>query len=394
MSPVETISAPIALPAPTLTRTDGGGTNALHMNRAGTVIYGGRGPAGGTTVTLRRSFDDGATWETVKDFGFGVLGLCETGDGEVLVALALTSGVLMKSTGWSINPLTATWRQVLAPSGTNCYFRTEWGGHLNSVRGSTIIVNEYGPQTASGFANPAATKIWKSTDNGDTFTLIYDLLTAQPGAYPLHMHATSHDPWTPGRIWQCNGDGGTASTPNARSGIRYSDDGGSTWTLVPGTDNNSATNQVTTIVPMRDCILFLPDGPPFGILRLARTGPTTFGALQVAHLVRGGTNGIALGYQAWRNRDDPTAPLLMAITTGSTAQTIAGNGMLLVTWDGFTFYELTRDSAILTASKGYHNVVGPTATGKVIATLGDGRQTNPSRVVFTMPSRESMPAAL
>jgi len=62
--------------------------------------------------------------------------------------------------------------------------------------------------------------LWKSTDDGRTFSVVYSRTDAR------HYHAVEADPYTAGRIWLTVGDTGTQPR------IGYSDDGGTTFTWV------------------------------------------------------------------------------------------------------------------------------------------------------------------
>lgn len=69
-------------------------------------------------------------------------------------------------------------------------------------------------------ATPEGAYLWRSTDNGATWTLVYDL--SHPAA--KHSHAVKFDPWNPGHAYFSVGDNGWPS-----AGLHRSIDYGLTW---------------------------------------------------------------------------------------------------------------------------------------------------------------------
>jgi hypothetical protein len=181
---------------------------------------------GSNSRKLYRTTDINGTWELVHDFGTGdaVNGIRALGDGEVLV-IRSTDG-LWKSSGWSTNPLTATWSQVLVTNGRVSQFSFD----VDTVSGwvtATCYIN--GDMTNSRY-------VWLSQDNGNTFTQIFDMVDYDPGLDQTHahMHICSLDPFhdsTTPRIWisyHKTADDPTNGTDPVKR-IKYSDDAGQTW---------------------------------------------------------------------------------------------------------------------------------------------------------------------
>lgn len=371
---------PLPLPVVTPTIANGNNINPLAVSKDCTTVYAGQGAAGSTQNTLKQSTNDGTSWTDIHTFSSAVVGFHQLDNGEALVAVGYNTGSIWKSTGFVANPATATWAKVLDSSGAACFFRGEWTLHPWTSSGSLVIVNEYGTQTAAS-GGPFATKVWLSNDYGATWTVIFDLLTKFPGQNVLHMHASAYDPYWD-RLWITHGD----ATGTGQNGIYYSDDRGVTWTSVPGSINSSGlANQVTTIAIMDNCILFLPDGVPAGIFRIARRGYRQMGTFSIAHMIRGGGGGQALGFQAWRNKTIPGSPLLMCNENGANSSN-PGNGQVTGTYDGKHFFTVYRDAVPTSAHQGFYNAVGPTVSGKIVGTITDSRQANLSRFTATMPA--------
>jgi hypothetical protein len=202
------------------------GTGPLPLRSIDGLLWGNVG------ATLHKSFDDGQTWTAVATLpGVGsIIDLREAGDGEVLVA----SNGLWRSTGWSVNPATATWTKVL----------DTLGGTIRRFSWSVDPVSGWVGLTCydNGAKRHLSRWAWLSKDHGETFTEIFDMAVAHPTIDQAlaHMHTVAIDPYHDGphpRLWmsyhKTSDDPTNISDPIIR--LMWSDDQGATWTRY-GTD--------------------------------------------------------------------------------------------------------------------------------------------------------------
>ena len=162
-------------------------------------------------TTIVRSVDEGDNWETFSTSPQGSLhSIYWTNDGEVL--LGFNSNIL-KSSGWSENPKTATWKTVVTRSkGVGIL---PWGIDGD---GTKFIVTEYSGQDRS-----ESRYVWISTDMGETFNVVIDKYDIDP-TNTSHMHGVCYDKWAD-RFFISHGHG-------IIEGVHWSDDDGATWNLV------------------------------------------------------------------------------------------------------------------------------------------------------------------
>src|SRR5690606_18661995 len=106
------------------------GTDPLPVDTFGGYLYGAVG------TSLRRSADDGDTWETLGALPFEPIRLLPTADGEVLAIAAANK--IWKSSGWSAGPGTATWATKVTANGTALFYRFGIDGD-----GTKFIASEY-----------------------------------------------------------------------------------------------------------------------------------------------------------------------------------------------------------------------------------------------------------
>ena len=371
-------AATVAAPAPQLTDVSyiAAGTSGLSellgMLADRQTLVGSRSS---NVRQLGVSTDGGTTWTWGRQFessGWVVTGLIETPDGEVLVSARHTSntaaGTLWRSTGWNKTTADATtWTKVLTASGAGCYFDRRWCLTARSVapawsrRAGQIVVCEYGT-TINNAATPAeaAVRAWRSTDNGATWTAIFDLRDRYPGVTAqLHVHAIAYDPHDD-RVLISTGDGGVT---NGACAVWYCDGedlATPTWTALSGSESTNAATQVTTIVPLESGIVLLSDSSPGGVRRIPRRGFRRYGQLVQAAPIPGGI----IGGAAWRNPDQPGAPLLMTYASTATS----GPPSLLVTSDGETVSEAHREATSISGgAPGLTSVCGPDLLGRVFA---------------------------
>lgn len=228
-------------------------------------------------ASLRRSFDYGRNWETVAALPASPATLRPTADGEVL----FTSGPnLYKSTGWSINPATATYRVVLTATPGATFLPFGFDG--DEIGRQKFIITEYG----SGIPAWAASRyVWISLDAGQTWTVVYDSDTDSGGApEDSHMHGACYDRWAD-RFWWTEGHG-------VGSGYYYSDDDGATHSMLPKNPQFD-TPAATVLVATDDGIVCGSDNHYGGLYGIPRTDDPA--DMQLIHTWR------------WRPPEDGTA---------------------------------------------------------------------------------------
>jgi len=262
----------LSLPSP-LSRVIGEVDGNLYARGEGDIIY--------------ESTDLGKSWQEVHNFTAASLSsegasLHPTNDGEVLINTVTT---LFKSSGWSADPSTATFTQVLQVNDpASGRFYRGWGF---SVVDSYVMVSEYGVPKPGGF------KSYLSTDNGSTFTEVFDLRDHEAGDSNAHNHGCCIDPWHNYRLWQLTADSGNIGT-------HYSDDLGATWTRMPDEAHHiGSIIAPTSMIATEQGILLGSDGAPNGVWRIPRddnyaTAPT----MQVIYELRTGhTGGTHIGFK-------------------------------------------------------------------------------------------------
>jgi hypothetical protein len=369
---------------------------------------------------LYTSIDDAHTWQGPwHTFPDTIHGVRETRDGELLVSIFRAQGNyagLWRSTGWTANHATATWTEVLTPSGQlpnvadpatfpapagtlgdrSNYFNA-WIGGFRVYADGTVVVSEYGKQ-ANGTSIPGARYAFVSNDNGKpgTWRCVCDLWTGPvygvgwvPGTLPYggasvyggasggqHMHGTALDPYT-GRLWATFGDHGCHT--------RYSDDWrrvfsgeNATWTVHPGSStefggqgNHPGSTQSIQAYAFPDRIVFTTDGPIDGITKIEKANPNVIG---VAHDI-GLPHDTQLKYTGGQGFQRSSAhPALFPQYVGS-GGTRSFPG-LIVACDplGERWYDIWTDNQALQNPYGVLTAIGPTNTGKLLASIAlDGR---------------------
>lgn len=347
----------------------------------------------GVTQTIGRNFNDG-TWT--------VTGVMQLASGEVMVALkhATNPGEIWRSTGFVAATGQATsWAKVLTLSGPGVYARSYWGFNSGGIaptwsrHAGAIWITEYGPQTdVAATPDQGAIRVYLSQDDGQTWRTVLDLRTLRPGTdVHLHMHGVTYDPWD-GRLLISHGDGGNG-TGVGSGGIFYSDnptDASPTWTLLPGTDEHLGLFQVTTIAAFESGIISMPDGTPYAARLIPRRGFRRYGPVKETAYVSGAPGLIYIGARIRRNggleNPSPGAPILMCSIEPATN---GGYPQLLASIDGVSVKELYRHgTAVTTGAPGFQFVAGPTADGKIVASLN----VNGSAQVFTADYLPAVPA--
>lgn len=358
--PSALLAVPSVTPSPATITDPGALRHPGWLSRDRATLFNWQG-----APNVRWSSDNGATWNQNPNAlpAGATQAIRDLGDGEILVAAGTTPGKLYRSSGWSANKSAATFSEVLTLSGSNIYVHNSWG---LSVHENIVLVAEYGSKAA----NANARYVYLSEDYGKTWRTILDI----GGTVETHVHGVAYDPWW-GRIWVSRGD--------ATDAILYSDDKGETWATVTDYVASTVKNQVTTIIPMAECVLFLSDSAPNGVLRIRRT-PDRKTIVGVAYRLNSSNSITHIGQLAYRAAY-PGAPVLMSFTNDPAAG-YTGPGVLLATTDGFRFWEVWKDSIDYGGAGGLVTALGPTTDGRYLGTLNDGRQAGYSLLSVTAPT--------
>lgn len=343
------------------------------------TVYGTR--AGKEIVA---STDDGATWTNVFTHpGLdSIRGIWLTPDGEAMYSTENASvggSTLNKSTGWSENPATATWRVVLNVSQKgNLQVQPGWGlsmapkGH---VREGLMVVTEYGGQGTGTDTPSEIGKVWRSWDYGATWEIMF-ILGEQVGVVQQHMHAVAYDQWFDAVIITY----GDANGPNnSKSRISYTFDvtaprAEMTWQHI--FDSGTVAHyQAVTIHPTESQIILGGDGYPCGVYRVGRREDRTYGPVAQALTFRGGTDTGWISQRFYRHQSGEGPVFLAKQYTKDADEPVS-----LDVYDGGTYAEIWRDNANRTGIR-YPNIsaVGLTANGWVVGTYSHNtRATNTS----------------
>lgn len=326
----------------------------------GVVIWGGHGSS------VVQSTNDWLTRTAVGDALTApgpVKAVRPMQDGELLVGTGNSVASEYKSELWRssgydrANPSAATWAKVHEAGTLGARFDNPWGF---SVSGSIVVASEYGLR-----GNDGARRVYLSTNSGVTFAEVFDIMTtplAVSGAPTpdenAHIHSAAYDPHhAGGRIWVTTGD-------SANTATYYSDDLGSTWTLVAG----SESWQATSILPLPDRVLLGSDANPDGVWRIER-GVTP--ALAVAFGLDDRAVLTYVGQLAFQRTS--AHPALFGFTWAQSDED--GSGVIVMTDAlGEGFYCVWHDSFSFVAagsSVGVHVALGPTASGNLVWTSPD-----------------------
>lgn len=287
-------------------------------------------------------------------------GVRELANGELLVSISgdgvSLPGELWRSTDYPTLDTACTWTKVLtANSGPSSYIEGMWG--MSSYQ-NIVCVSEY------GLKNPptdGARYAYLSTDAGLNFSQIFDHGT-NVGS---HLHGIAYDPWW-SAIWLVAGDGAFRT-------INVSFDNGAHWEVV------STVYQPVGIIPIEDCILFVSDAVPNGVMRIDRSGGQVGMVVVTALVIDPAASLTMIGGMPYRAR--PGDPVLLPFFPN-----VADKGSeLWATDDGITFTQLWQDTATGVTERGLYKVVGPTASGYLFGQSNDGRQANYSRITLLAP---------
>lgn len=333
-----------AAPARTVT-TPGAqsGYRRLHIDEAGRIFRGRVGNG------IEISTDNGATWTTLGTFPTPPGAAYLVADGELLVVTTdnyptnTIKSAVYRSSGLAAGCV-VTFSKVLEADDYQQAFGFGW--QCWGADG-TYVMNEY-DHKAPG-SRSAAQHAWITTDNGETWRVIYDHGNGSPSS--RHIHGAAWDPWRQA-IWLTLGDYTGSSNGDRR--IIVSWDMGDNWTTV------TTDHQPTVVRPFPNCVIFGSDNAPNGILRIDNPSPTSL-VLRMNYPLGSGTILTHVAEDAFQ-RVGEGYPLLVPFSA-----TIAGQqSVVLGTYDGIAWWEVWRDSRTYTgASKGANRVCGPDNTGAI-----------------------------
>lgn len=331
------------------------------------------------------SDNDGATRPTeVKQFTGAAEGIVKdllvTSDGEVLIVLSAATGpyqaVIYRSMGFDANPATATWAKVFTtPAAQGATAPLQQYSGLTHDGVDTVAGAWYDAKTNSGgtiYGDNAGVRVRLSLDRGVTWAVVFNLRTwliengiPNPDANTVgfHVHGIEYDPYSDGWVLSY---GDTDSVLGQAGILHFSKD----FTVITPLYRGQSW-QAVGLVALPDCILLGGDGGNRGGLnRIPRRADGSFGPPEQAYLL---TDGIGNA----DNRPEVGAPVLWCHTqiSGTTPRS-----RLLLTADGYIIHELVVDSGyVVSSTNGLQFVVGPTATGKFIASsANDGRYSSAS----------------
>jgi hypothetical protein len=284
-----------------------GSSRPKWLSSDGEVLFGNNGSQ------LLQSKDE---WETTEPIGDllprPIAGVRELSTGELLVSTTGqetaggTRAKLYKTVGYSReNPSETTFKQVLESLTDITQFTNHWGF---SVYENIVVVSEYGQWDETG-----ARRVYLSTDYGDTFSQIFDLLTTEAiGRPPIqpnaHVHSCCYDPYH-NRIWITVGD-----RPN--SGVYYSDNLGESWVFV----ENSDVTQFTTVTALPSCVLFgTDDTKSAGIYVYRRKHRSKMPTIEPLFLLNERPTITHVFQGAFRRNWDPTTPVYLSASGSASA---------------------------------------------------------------------------
>jgi hypothetical protein len=340
--------------------------------------------------SLYQSSDDGATWAKIYAFpGSNVYAMNETKQGECLVSLK--NGAHYRSTGWSTNHLTATWTLVFTtlgqPGQGNWAMKSE-----NFGTNGVIVTNEYGAQTSAGTeAGDAgkARRVWYSADDGLTWKVIFDLSTVGLVQYPIGVHVHSccyHE--TDDRIYVTYGDNtgkGQAVGGDNFLQMAFSDDRGTTWQWWPIPTDFFTGMQFVNILVNDANIVLMPDGTPYGINIIPRTGYRTFGQMRNVNSYSPVIPVNCIGQNLFKARTGTDRPIIGTMAWFGNLPAIK-NRVMMSADDGTTWAEAYRSTMPQQNSAGM-SLYGPTVSGKVVGQENyaeDNTIANPYRFTATL----------
>lgn len=256
-----------------------------------------------SATALYSSADMGETWELVFNKTGRWWKMLQCSDGEILY----TNGgsEVFKSSGWQLNPATATFASVVNLGPIAGVLRWSIDGD-----GDKFIVTHYSSsdRTASRYA-------FISTDAGDTWQQVWDSVDkfGQASADISHIHAVCYDPFND-RFWICEG--------HQDLGVWYSDNDGGSWSRLD-TGDLYVGSTPTTLTATPYGIVAGTDEFPDGVHVIKGGSPETL-KVEVLYVYRANTAGLVLQCDA--SVTDPDTGMVYISARG---QAPASNSVIL-----------------------------------------------------------------
>jgi uncharacterized membrane protein len=190
------------------------------------VTYGEPVPAGGVYASsIYRSTDEGQTWTHLFDFPSSshVYAISVLGDDTLLAHVDTGAMNLYRSADGGV-----TWARVLTMPTTPVFYTTLTSHSVTDLMtsdGRYVFVGSYNTGDSGNHTN----YIWRSGDDGQTWTLVYTSTTHR------HIHFVQANPYAD-EVYVAYGDGGSQVS------IERSTDHGLTWTPICSGDPCTAVD--------------------------------------------------------------------------------------------------------------------------------------------------------
>ena len=342
-----------SVPTITLETVATGFRRPRWLSQDGLMLWGSYG------LDLIQSADEWQTWTKITTFTQEVEAVRELEDGELLVSVlrdrknGINSKVYRSSGYDRDNPTAATWTEVLSAVSVNADFKSTWGF---TVAGNTVTASEYGLRGDEG-----SRRGWLSEDYGATWTQVFDIKTVvaegrPPWTTDAHLHGMAWDEYWH-RLWVVTGDSTNTAT-------YYSDDKGSTWRFVPG----SNAMQYTGIMPLPDVVVFGSDRSPNGLHVYRRGQKGDAPTIEPLFLVDD-ISSLSRVFEFPFKRDrGPVTP-----TYFSASDAARSHPTMIVGFvdgkKGHLLWEGTKPGSGLPMSGNLIEVLGPTSQGSILAVM-------------------------
>ncbi|MBU3191205.1 hypothetical protein K9O30_18375 [Clostridium bowmanii] len=209
----------------------------------------------------------------------------------------------------------------------------------------------------------AATKAYISEDYGVTIRECFDIVKQDgsigDGTTKFHTHDCAIDPYELNSdgmpmLWVSTGDGMDAQM------IFFSKDMGATWTK--SSTNGDAPTQITQIIPLKNCVLFLSDSRIVSVLRYDR--PTTKTKTQqnlsfeTAFLIQPGwgkdaNTEVPIGCTAAIDFENSKAYFGFSLVANASSGNVTNDALLkgqVYATDGYKFYEIYKNDSLVAGS--------------------------------------------
>ena len=272
--------------------------------------------------SLFRSVNVGLTWEFVQTINHHAQAMLTTSDGEVLTT---NGGSIYRSTGWSVNPATATFG-IVRSAEANAF----WLPHSLHGHGLKFVASEY----AALGVHPGR-RVSVTLDAGLNWTTSF----VSGAGLTSHLHAACYDRFND-VFWFIEGHSVT-NPATGIGGLYYSEDDGATWTH----NVNALVHWNGAYIPIRATVNGLvcaTDQKDDGIWHVPTSGSLLNAAPTLAWPWLGGVPFMgAKGFGVCANEDMATGKIYIGFTI---LNGIVTNGPVLVESDGTTaklVYEFT-----------------------------------------------------